>query len=448
MLRTLVSLAILAALAWVAVWFTDHPGWVTIRWRDYEVATSFAVLVVVVAGIAVVVAVVYHGWRWLKGGPRRYLARRAIERRERGYRALTDGLVAVAAGDPKKAQEFGRKAGHLIDNPFNLLLLAQTAQLRGDEAAAKRTFRAMLDHPETRFLGLRGLLVQATKAGDWKAALEYAREAYALRPDTEWAAEALFDLEARAGDWLGAQRTLEAASRHKLIGGTEGARRRAVVLAERGRAAEADGRRDEAATLYQEAHRLAPELAFAAARAAALATNEGRPRAAARIVERAWRAGPHPDLAVAYLAIHADEPAIARLKRIERLAALTPGDAEADLAYAEAALAAELWGTARQHLETVLAARPSRRAFRLMATLEEHEHGDGEAVRRWLERAASAPPDPAWICRECAAVAAEWHGTCPACGAFDALEWKAPPAPRALAPAEAPAAIEAPRDAG
>ena len=79
-----------------------------------------------------------------------------------------------------------RRADKLLDHaPATLLLSAQTAQLEGDEGAA-RTFQEMLKHQETEFLGLRGLLAQAMKDGDWESALTLARRAYLRRPNTPW----------------------------------------------------------------------------------------------------------------------------------------------------------------------------------------------------------------------------------------------------------------------
>ena len=40
----------------------------------------------------------------------------------------------------------------------------------------------MLKHPETEFLGLRGLLAQAMKEGDWETALKLARRAICAAP--------------------------------------------------------------------------------------------------------------------------------------------------------------------------------------------------------------------------------------------------------------------------
>jgi HemY protein len=67
-----------------------------------------------------------------------------------------------------------------------------------------------------------------------------------------------------------------------------------------------------------------------------------------------------------------------------------------------------------------------------MAELELAEHGDGEAARAWLERAAEAPPDPLYVCSHCAAEFRDWEPLCPRCRSFDSLAWRAPPRAVAL----------------
>ncbi|MFP6744616.1 MAG: heme biosynthesis HemY N-terminal domain-containing protein, partial [Alphaproteobacteria bacterium] len=422
----------LGALTWGAVELADNPGDVVIRWYDYAITTTVGVLLLLVAAVAVLWALIYHLWRWLRAGPGRFMAGRTARRRERGYQVLTQGLVAVAAGDTRAAQRLGRKAGQLIDNPLNLLVLAQAAQLGGDEAAARRHFKAMLDHPETEFLGLRGLIVQATKAGNWDAARAHARRAYALHPETEWVSAALFDLDVRAGDWRAAQNTLESATRNKLVTRDEAPRRRAVVLAERARAVRARGALGDAAALAREAHKLAPDLIAASAMAAELMADEGKARAAAKLVEAAWKLAPHPDLARAFAAIAPAETVLERTRRFEQLHQLNPESGEGHLAVAAAALDAELWGEARRHLEQAAASQPCQRVFRLLAMVEENAGGTPEAVRGWLLKAASAPPDAAWQCATCGAAAAEWSARCDTCGGFDSLAWKTPAAPAAV----------------
>lgn len=443
MLRIVRFAVVVAVIAAAAVWLADNPGDVVIRWQGYAITGSVAVLTATVALVAIICALLYRVWCWLRASPRRLAQNRASRRRERGYRALTEGLIAAAAGDAKVAHRMGRESGRLLDNPFNLLLLAQAAQLDGNEAAAQRHFNAMLDHPETEFLGLRGLLVQATKADDWETALDHARRAYALRPETEWVSSALFDLEVRDADWRGAQKTLESATRRKTVGAEESQRRRAVLLAERAREAQAAGRDDEALSLAREAHRSAGDLTAATLLAARLSTAAGKTRAAARLVEDGWARAPHPDLVHAYAALAPDETPMERFKRIERLTRRREDHPEGHIALAEAALEAELWGTARSHLEAVSHQRPTQRVFGLLAALAERENGDAAAARVWLLRAANSPADAAWLCDECGGLSAGWSAGCNACGAFDTLAWKLPPIPAAMAPPEETTALPA-----
>ncbi|HSR71887.1 MAG TPA: tetratricopeptide repeat protein, partial [Kiloniellales bacterium] len=337
-------------------------------------------------------------------------------------------------------------------------LSAQAAQLEGDDQAARRYFEAMLENPETRFLGLRGLLTQALRDGDHAAALDYAKRAYALRPRTGWVATTLFDLSERQGDLAAAEQALDDALRAKALPAPEAQRKRAVLLTEKAmRIESADP--DEARKLARRARKLAPELVPATALLARLMI-EGRDNGkAARLLEEAWRLAPHPELAALYARARPGGNGLERLQALARLTANRPDHVESHLALARAALEARLWGEARRHLKAAAAPgglddAPGETVCRLMAELEEAEHGDTKAARRWLTRAAEAPPDPAWTCRACGAVAPDWSARCGACQAFDSLDWRSPPrvlagpgdesAPRAsLAAPDGPAAAPA-----
>ncbi len=149
-------------------------------------------------------------WRWIVGAPGALLEGWGESRRRQGYRALTHGLAAVAAGDADEAQKQARKAEKLLSEPpLTLLLSAQAAQLAGDREGAKRAFSTMLEDEQTAFLGLRGLIAQALRDGDPQQALALAERAFKLRPDTEWVVHSLFDMQAAVGQWRAAQETLD-----------------------------------------------------------------------------------------------------------------------------------------------------------------------------------------------------------------------------------------------
>jgi HemY protein len=451
--RLILGLFVFAALAAAAVYIADHPGQVEIVWQGWRVGTTVGVLVAAAALAGVLVAVLLWAVSSIVGAPRAFLRRRRERRRRAGYRALTQGMVAVAAGDPQEAQRYARRADTLLaDPPLTLLLSAQAAQLEGDEAAAKKFFIAMLERPETEFLGLRGLLNQALQAGDRKTALGIAQRAMTLRPSTPWVIETLFDLEAREGCWLAAENTLAQAAKRRIVPRERARHYRGVILYERSLAALASGDQRAGVNLAAEARSFTTDLATPAAHHARLLLEDRRPGPAAKAVEAAWRNAPHPELAEVYESIHQDQAPLARFKSFERLAAQNPAARETHLTLAEAAIEAQLWGEARSHLEQALTAEapppaktpdprhspssasfngkdfagPTPRLCLMMARLEEAEQGPGSGVREWLDRAVTAMPDPRYVCAACGGESLEWRSLCPHCGAFDRLAWRTP----------------------
>ncbi len=434
MRRALLFFLKLAVVVAVAVWIAERPGTVTLKWLNWELHSTVGVLILGVIAAAALAALIHRLWRLTVRSPRDYLRRRAMSRRERGYRALTQGMVAVAAGDAQEATRQARRASALLNEPpLTLLLAAQAAQLEGDEEAARDYFTRMIERDETAFLGLRGLLMQAVRAGDEAAALELAERAYKERPDTPWAVRTLLDLQIGRGAWEKAAQTLGQAERINLIAPDEARRRRAALWVERSRAAEKAGQPAEAVRLAREAHRLEPGFVPAAAQLAGLLIAAGKGREGARVIEAAWTLTPHPALAQAYAALKGEETPLERARRFERLGELNRSTRDARLERAAAAIAARLWGAARRHLEVAAELGPTARAFRMLAELEEEERGDSDAAARWLRKAAEAAPDPAWVCERCGAAQQGWSGACESCASFATLVWRQPN--RAEAPA-------------
>jgi HemY protein len=221
---------------------------------------------------------------------------------------------------------------------------------------------------------------------------------------------------------------------------------RAAVLVERSRLAETEGDIDAALAFARDAQQLDPDLVPAAVRHARLLGRQGKTRRAQRLLEKIWPQHPHPEIADAYGALFEGDTPLQRVKRYQRLLSFRPDHPEGHLALAEAALAAELWGEARAHLGQAADRGLTPRVCRLLSDLEEAEHANIAESRKWLERAASAEPDPAWVCDGCGAVSASWTARCAACGAFDSIAWRAPP--RAAAVSQHRTAVALPARAG
>jgi HemY protein len=432
MWRWIFFLAVLCIAVVGVVWVVQHPGDVTLQWQGWRLDTSVGVLAIAVLLFAGLTAMLYRFWRFLIHVPAEISMALRNRRQRKGYTALSSGMVAVAAGDATEARRQARRAEALLSSsaPLTRLLSAQSAQLEGDEKAAERFFNEMLEDPETKFLGLRGLLTQAVKAGKRERALELARQAYRLQPKSEWVASTLFELQSANGSWLNASSTNDDMARKRLIERPDADRRRAVIAFELSKEADAVGDTDKALKELKTACDLAPDLipACVALMRRYIAANQHRK--AVSLAEKIWARTPHPDLLEPYLEAKKAPDGIARVKAAEKLATINPQHAESHIALARTALDAALWGEARKHLKEAGAGEglePAARICRMMAELEERENSDLAKAREWLVRAATAPVDPKWVCTACGNAVNEWSAHCGNCHTFDSLHWATPP---------------------
>jgi HemY protein len=423
MIRVILFLLLVAAAALGAAWLAERPGDVAITWMGWRIETS---LLVAASAIAITVIVLLFLWSMLRLVLRspRLIAHASRERRKRrGQRALSNGLLAVASGDMRAAKKFSGEAERFArDEPLRLLLQAQTAQLSGDRGQADAAFRAMVEEPETRLLGLRGLYVEAQRRGDAEAGRRFAEEAARSAPALSWAGQAVFEFRCAAGDWEGALSALDANLRGGLIDRPAFRRQRAVLLTARALEAE-ESEPQVAKSLAQEAAKLAPDLVPAVALAARQCVANGEWRRAAKLIEAAWRSSPHPDLAEIYAHLRPGSSARDRLARVQTLARMQPNEREGALALARAAIDAREFATARVALAP-LASPPSQRVALLMAELEEVEHGDAGRSREWMGRALRAGGDPRWTAD--GMVSDRWLPVSPVSGKIDAFVWKVP----------------------
>jgi len=426
MVRVLVYLFIIALVAVGAVWLADRPGEVSILWQGYRIETSVAIAAIGVVVLAFLALVAWAIMRFVFGLPSAFGFASRARRRARGFEAISRGMVAIGAGDPIAAGRHAVDARKFVaDEPLTLLLEAQSAQLSGDRGQAEAAFKAMLDKPETRVLGLRGLFVEARRRGDMTAARAFADDAVRRSPSLAWANDALLDFHTAAGDWQAARTAVERRAALRLADKGEAKRQRAVLLAAEALDAK-DREPEKALAAALEAVKLAPGLTPAAALAGRMLSERGDIKKAARLLEAAWKQVSHPDVASAYLDVRPGDSARDRLARAETLTKLRPADPEGVLALAGAAIHAQDFARARSTLKPLLAGGASVRACLLMAELEEAEHGATGRVREWLGRATRAPRDAAWVAD--GLVSDQWLPISPISGRLDAFVWTVPPA--------------------
>ncbi|EIM75028.1 HemY domain-containing protein [Nitratireductor aquibiodomus RA22] len=426
MFRILFYLVVVFLLGLGFAWLAERPGDLVVTFAGYRYEVSL--MVAAVAIVAIVAAVMILWWliRSIWTSPYTVARYFRVRRRDRGYQALSTGMIAAGAGDGGLARRMSQQAAKLISSdqePLIHLLDAQAALLDGDRQAARDKFTAMLDDPEMRLLGLRGLYLEAERLGEREAARHYAERAVENAPQLEWAVNAALEGKTGEGDWDGALKLLDSRKASGKDARESVASRRAVLLTAKAMDV-LDADPQAARTTALEAHKLRPDFVPAAVTAARALFRQNELRKGSKVLETVWKKEPHPEVADAYIHARPGDSTQDRLARAKKLQSLKRNNVESALVVGRAALDAGEYRLARESCEAAARLGPRESVYLLMADIEEAETGDQGRVRQWLAKALRAPRDPAWVAD--GYVAERWAPVSPVTGKLDAFEWRMP----------------------
>ena len=439
MIRAIIFMVKVAVLVAIAVWVADRPGRVAIEWMDYKLTLHMGVFLLVFLFTVLLAIAIFGVIKGVADFPKSLQRYRTYRQREKGYKALTLGLTAVAAGDSKNAAYQAQRATRFLaeDTGLPLLLKAQAERMNGQEKEARETFALLLQDKNAAFLGVRGLLQAALDMENHPKALELGREALRLHPRQPWILCVVYDLEIKSQDWSAARKTLCRAERAGAIKAEKAKSDHvAMLLAEADRDLEQDNRA-EAFKALKKAYAYDPSFVPTVTRLAKMHIQKRHRKKAVFVIEKAWKAAPHPELVLLWDLASPSNPKkkpkkkkvndpMARLKWFEKLLALKPESAEGHMAVAQAAMDDGLWGEARTHLKAAEESTPSRRVYMMLVALEERSTQNEEVIAGWLSKAEEAQPDQQWVCRETGRIYAEWIPISEPQGRFNTIEWTCP----------------------
>ena len=138
MIRLLIFLILMAAAAAGFAWIADRPGDLTLTFMGQRYETSLAVGALGVFLVAIAFTLVWNVLSFVLRLPSLVSIAARARRRNKGYAALTRGMVAAGAGDTRLAMKSAEAAqNYLGEDPLTLLLRAQAAQLAGDRVQAE-----------------------------------------------------------------------------------------------------------------------------------------------------------------------------------------------------------------------------------------------------------------------------------------------------------------------
>lgn len=435
-IKIVLFIGLVAAASYAAIFLLEFEGGMRIVMSGQEfnlspIMTVIALIVLVFAiwllmKLAALLVAVLHFINGDETALSRYFDR---NRQEKGYQALSEGLVALASGEGSVAMSKANRAEKYLRKPaLTNLITAQAAEMSGNRRKAEEVYKRLLTNDKTRFVGVRGIMNQKLADGDTDTALKLAQTAFSLKPRHEEVQDTLLQLQAQAHDWGGARQTLHAKLKYGNMPRDVHRRRDAVLALSEARDILDEGKDIEAREAAIEANRMSPDLVPAAVLAARSYIEKGSKRNAWRVIRKAWNAQPHPDLAAVFAEIEPSETPANRVKRFAKLLKIHPQHRETRLVKAELHIAAEEFPAARRALGDLAEVDADARALTIMAAIERGEGAADSVVKGWLARALSAPRGPQWVCDKCQHIHSQWAPACENCQSFDTLSWKSPPA--------------------
>jgi len=432
MLRILAFLAIILAIGSGLAFIAAQSGEVVLLVAQRRIVLP---LFTAICALLIMVGIIWFCWwlvKMLIQAPRRWRNRLEYKREQRGYHAISQGLIATMSGDIRAAQRFTRQSHALLNHqqePLLPLLAAETKRLELDYQGAVSIFQSMCDEPLTRLIGLKGLYREAMRSGDDEAASQYATQAVALDATLEWAIRASLTHCALAQSWEQALQLLDAhdqavrKSRRKIkIKDIE--QWRPVLLCAHAQAS-LKNQPDLARDLALRAHKLAPDFVPAATIAARSLFALAEHKKGEKLIENFWRKNPHPDLGQIYLEAESETSDAEKLRRAMLLESLKPDDPASKMLVAQAAFAAGELEQARLNGEKLLTHSPTEGVFLLLADVHAALDGDEQQIRAFLTKAVHAQADFAWVAD--GQIMAQWVPISPLSHRIGACAWCQPP---------------------
>ncbi|MBX9804499.1 MAG: hypothetical protein K2Y18_01955 [Alphaproteobacteria bacterium] len=420
----------LTILVLVGFLLTQYPGHANLTWFGYRFEMSIGILLACILFAVASLLLLVGVWRFIWRLPVIWVERRKARRVRKSELALLEGLSAIAAGELSEARRLAKRSMMLNANqPLNLLLSAQSSYMSGKLEEAQTHFLQMSKNPKTAFLGLRGLILHAHQTSNWEQMRHYLQEAMALRPQSPWVLQQLLELDLRLGAFDKASMIVEQMQLRHMITKPESRRRQALIHWMKAEAAELAGDESLFVQTMASAHYEAPEISAIAVRLANHYHKVGKTSKAQKILMGGYAHCPHPDFSTQLVALNPDNSPLDHYRDIEKLVEGAPNHPESLFILATAARAAKLWGQSRHYLNLLKGVQYSGRVCRLMAEVEEAENPhQANQAHDWLEKATTAPADPAWICGNCHTPTPVWQPVCPSCESFDQIFWGKPSA--------------------
>ena len=424
MIRKILYLIFLCSIiAFFVSWLVEQQGHTVIRWQNWEITISSNILFGIFLISLILIIFLDRTIRTILNWPSWLSKNWRLRRRQSGERALSLGMIALAASDYPEAKKQARKAEKLLGSGIlSDLLSAQASHGSGDRKAAERYFVSLSKNKDTNYFGHIGLMQLNKMEGNYHASVRAAKNAIKINSKSVQASVMLLDYELSQKNWIASLEHLNVIHKNNLknkIGPRNINLLAAHICYQISMSKKEISKKIEWLNKSIDWY---PEFIEANLLLSKLESERGDNKKAIIILEKAIKILPHINFSNELEKITKDNDG-QFVARLSNLANKSKYKDESLLLVSEVALNRGIWASASSFLEEISDNGKTNKYFILHARLAEQRNLP-ESREKSMREAAIAPRSGGWICENCNISMLKWMLECDNCKIFGHVHWK------------------------
>jgi len=343
---------------------------------------------------------------------------------ERGYHSFLQGMVALANKDFKKVISETKNVDKSFQNKsLGLLLRSEMLKIEKKFHDLYEVYEEMLNDPNTKLLGLRGLMEENLRTQDYHHAFIYGEKLFAINPNIDKLYDTLINIIGRTKNWQKLLEINEKSLKKKIISKNIYLTNKSIAFYEIAKIKK-DSSIEESISLVEKAikfrENFIPYLCFYVD----LLINTNNAEKAKKVLKKSWSSSPHPELKIEIKKL-ASKMKISLQELSKFITTNTYNHPESKKLLAESFIQNEKWDEARNTIKSLLEHKPEKEICLLMAKIEEGISGDPQKINSWISRSNLGKEKKIWICQISGITQNEWSSVSSS-GHFNSLKWQYP----------------------
>ena len=343
---------------------------------------------------------------------------------EKGYHAFTQGMIALANKDYKKAIQENKKVSYYIkDKSLNLLLKSETLKIEKKFVELEKVYEEMLRNENTKILGLKGLMKQNLYAQDYHHAFIYGEKLFNLNHQIEEIYDTLVKIISKTNNWHKLIQINEKAFKFRLIDKETYSVNKSIALYEISIIKRQSALKDSI-NLIEKALKLRQYFPPYVCHYVELLIEDNNLSKAKKYLYQSWRHFPHPDYR-SLIKLLSKKMKVSYFQLADYITSNTISLPQSKILIAESLIDKQKWIEAKNQLSSLLEHKPSKEVCLLMSIIEAGETNDPQKINAWVSRSNYGEPHNVWICCFSNISEEKWASVSKG-GYFNSLVWQKP----------------------